>query len=176
MRFTSLDIEGAWTVEPEPFRDERGWFARVFCEETFAGHGLETHFPQHSLSCSRKKNTLRGMHYQRAPHAETKLVACLQGAVFDVLVDLRPHSPTYLRWTGVELSAENGAQVYIPEGCAHGFQTLTDDVLIRYMISRAYAPGHAAGLRHDDPAIGIEWPAEPGVMSDKDRDWPLLQP
>lgn len=176
MRFTSLDIEGAWTVEPEPFRDERGWFARVFCEESFASHGLETHFPQHSLSCSRDRGTLRGMHYQRAPHAETKLVACLQGAVCDVLVDLRPHSPTYLRWTGVELSAENGVQVYIPEGCAHGFQTLTDDVLIRYMISSAYAPDHAAGLRYDDPAIGIDWPAEPGVMSDKDRNWPLLQP
>ncbi len=176
MRFTSLDIEGAWTVAPAPFRDERGWFARVFCEEIFAGHGLETHFPQHSLSCSRDKGTLRGMHYQRAPHGETKLVACLQGAVWDVLVDLRPHSSTYLRWTGVELSVENGVQVYIPEGCAHGFQTLTDEVLIRYMISSAYTPDHAAGLHYNDPAIGIHWPAEPVVMSDKDRNWPLLQP
>lgn len=176
MHFTPLDIEGAFTVAPEPFRDERGWFARVFCAETFAGRGLETHFPQHSLSSSRDKGTLRGMHYQHAPHAETKLVACLQGAVFDVLVDLRPHSSTYLRWAGVELSAENGVQVYIPEGCAHGFQTLTGDVLIRYMISRPYAPDHAAGLRYDDPAIGIRWPAEPGVLSDKDRNWPLLQP
>ncbi|ENR01446.1 dTDP-4-dehydrorhamnose 3,5-epimerase [Brucella ovis IntaBari-2006-46-332] len=174
MHFTPLNINGAWSIEPGRLKDERGWFARVYCEAAFAERKLETHFPQHSLSFSREKGTLRGLHYQNEPHSETKLVTCLQGIVWDVLVDLRPHSPTYRRWAGVELSAENGVQLYIPEGCAHGFQTLTDDVLIRYMISKPYAPDHAAGIRYDDPALDIPWPEKPSVISQKDLGWPFL--
>lgn len=174
MRFTPLNIDGAWSIEPERLEDDRGWFARVFCEAEFADRQLETSFPQHSLSFSREKGTLRGLHYQNEPHEETKLVTCLQGMVWDVLVDLRPESPTYRRWTGLELSADNGTQLYIPVGCAHGFQTLTDNVLLRYMISKPYAPDSATGLRYDDPALGIPWPDEPSVMSEKDRTWPHL--
>ncbi|WHT43847.1 dTDP-4-dehydrorhamnose 3,5-epimerase [Ochrobactrum sp. SSR] len=174
MRFTSLNIDGAWSIEPERMEDERGWFARVYSETAFAERQMETHYPQHSLSFSREKRTLRGLHYQHDPHSETKLVTCLQGTVWDVLVDIRPKSPTYMRWVGLELSAENGVQLYIPEGCAHGFQALTDNVLIRYMISHPYTPDHATGLRYDDPALGIPWPNQPSVISDKDRSWPLL--
>lgn len=174
MRFTPLNIDGAWSIEPERLEDDRGWFARVFCEAEFADRQLETSFPQHSLSFSREKGTLRGLHYQNEPHEETKLVTCLQGMVWDVLVDLRPESLTYRRWTGLELSADNGTQLYIPVGCAHGFQTLTDNVLLRYMISKPYAPDSATGLRYDDPALGIPWPDEPSVMSEKDRTWPHL--
>lgn len=174
MRFTPLNIDGAWSIEPERVEDERGWFARVFCEAEFAKRKLEIHFPQHSLSFSREKGTLRGLHYQNEPYAETKLVTCLQGVIWDVLVDLRPQSPTYRRWTGMELSVGNGVQLYIPAGCAHGFQTLTDDVLLRYMISQPYAPDFATGLRYDDPALGISWPAVPSVMSEKDKSWPHL--
>ncbi|MDT6940974.1 dTDP-4-dehydrorhamnose 3,5-epimerase [Brucella pseudogrignonensis] len=174
MQFVPLIIDGAWSIRPERLEDERGWFARVFCENLFAKHKLETLYPQHSLSFSREKGTLRGLHYQNEPHSETKLVTCLQGIIWDVLVDLRPHSKSYMRWTGIELSAENGIQLYIPEGCAHGFQTLTDNVLMRYMISSPYVPESADGLRYDDPALGIPWPDRPTVISQKDRDWPLL--
>ncbi|MBB5702836.1 dTDP-4-dehydrorhamnose 3,5-epimerase [Ochrobactrum daejeonense] len=174
MRFHPLDIDGAWFIEPDRLEDERGWFARAYCEAAFAERRMETRFPQHSLSFSRRKGTLRGLHYQSEPHSETKLVACLQGAIWDVLVDLRPHSPTFRRWTGMELSANNGVQLYIPEGCAHGFQTLTPDVLMRYMISKPYAPDHATGLRYDDPALGIAWPNKPSVISDRDLAWPPL--
>lgn len=174
MRFTPLDIEGAWSIEPERLGDERGWFARAFCENAFSKHGLETNYPQHSLSFSSETGTLRGLHYQKAPHAETKLVSCLQGTIWDVLVDLRPTSPTYMRWTALELSADNGLQLYIPQGCAHGFQSLTDHVLVRYMISHPYAPDLATGLRYDDPALGINWPDAPSVMSEKDKSWPYL--
>jgi len=174
MRFTSLNIEGAWSIEPERLEDERGWFTRVYSEADFAERRMETHYPQHSLSFSREKGTLRGLHYQNDPHSETKLVTCLQGTVWDVLVDIRPKSPTYMRWVSLELSAENGVQLYIPEGCAHGFQALTDNVLIRYMISHPYTPDHATGLRYNDPALGIPWPNQPSVISDKDRSWPLI--
>jgi len=174
MRFLPLNIQGAWSIEPERIEDERGWFARVYCEAEFKERGMETSFPQHSLSFSREKGTLRGLHYQNEPHSETKLVTCLQGIIWDVLVDLRPDSPTYRHWTGLELSAGNGVELYIPEGCAHGFQTLTDDVLLRYMISRPYAPDFATGIRYDDPALGIPWPDKPSIMSEKDRSWPHL--
>ncbi|MBC2886420.1 dTDP-4-dehydrorhamnose 3,5-epimerase [Ochrobactrum sp. CM-21-5] len=175
MRFVPLNIRDAWVIEPKRLEDERGWFARVFCETAFAERHMETQFPQHSLSFSRQKGTLRGLHYQSEPHSETKLVTCLQGVLWDVLVDIRPESPTYMRWDSVELSAENGAQLYIPEGCAHGFQTLTNDVLVRYMISKHYAPDQATGLRYDDPALGIVWPDAPSVISEKDLAWPLMQ-
>lgn len=174
MRFTPLNINGAWSIEPDKHEDERGWFARVYCERAFSEREMETNFPQHSLSFSREKGTLRGLHYQSEPHSETKLVTCLQGMIWDVLVDLRPNSSTYQCWTGLELSSENGVQLYIPKGCAHGFQTLTDNVLLRYMISQPYAPDFATGLRYDDPSLGITWPANPSVMSEKDRSWPHL--
>jgi len=135
---------------------------------------LESHFVQHSLSRSRKKHTLRGLHFQMEPHGEVKLVSCLEGAIWDVAVDLRPQSPTYLRWTAAELSAENMRQLYIPKGFAHGFLSLTEHAAVGYLISTRHEPAAASGLRYDDPAIGITWPAEPAAMSDKDRNWSPL--
>lgn len=171
MLFTKTDLHGAWLVEPEPNRDSRGWFARTFCEREFGAQGLETRFPQHSTSQNVERGTLRGMHYQRAPHGEVKLVRCLKGAIWDVIIDLNPDSPTFKRWQGFELSAENMRQLYIPKGFAHGFQTLSDDCQIGYLISEFYAPDAATGVRWDDPAFGIEWPLPVTVMSDKDRGW-----
>ncbi len=172
MIFTKTDLAGAWLVEPEPARDTRGWFARTFCEREFGAHGLETRFPQHSTSQNVQRGTLRGMHFQRAPHAEVKLVRCLKGAIWDVIIDLNPDSPTYRRWQGFELSAENMRQLYIPKGFAHGFQTLKDDCQIGYLISEFYAPDAAAGVRWDDSAFAIEWPLPVSEISDKDRAWP----
>ncbi|MBY0568568.1 MAG: dTDP-4-dehydrorhamnose 3,5-epimerase [Hyphomonadaceae bacterium] len=171
MLFTKTDLNGAWLVEPEPNRDSRGWFARTFCEREFGAQGLETRFPQHSTSQNVERGTLRGMHYQRAPHGEVKLVRCLKGAIWDVIIDLNPDSPTFKRWQGFELSAENMRQLYIPKGFAHGFQTLSDDCQIGYLISEFYAPDAATGVRWDDPAFGIDWPLPITVMSDKDRGW-----
>lgn len=172
MLFTKTDLDGAWLIDPDPFRDARGWFARTFCEREFAEHGLETRFAQHSTSQNALKGTLRGMHFNRAPHAEAKLVRCLRGAIYDVIIDLRPGSPTYKRWIGAELTAENLRQIYIPRGFAHGFQTLTDACEIGYMISDFYVPEAATGVRHDDPAFAIEWPLPVTILSDKDKAWP----
>lgn len=172
MLFTNTDLEGAWLIEAEPNRDARGWFARTFCEREFAAQGLETRFPQHSTSQNDQRGTLRGMHFQRHPHAEAKLVRCLKGAIWDVIIDLNPGSPTYRRWQGFELSAENQRQLYIPKGFAHGFQTLQDDSQIGYLISEFYAPDAATGLRWNDPAFAIAWPLPVSEMSDKDRAWP----
>lgn len=172
MKFTESDIPGAWLIEPEPVRDSRGAFARVFCEKEFAAHGLEIRYPQHSVSHNVTRGTLRGLHYQEAPHAEIKVVSCIRGAIFDVCVDLRPDSPTFRQWRGVELSAENRRLFYMPVGCAHGFQTLTDDAEAHYLISEFYAPEAARGVRYDDPAFAVDWPLPVGVISDKDRSWP----
>ncbi len=172
MLFAPTDIEGAWLVEPERRGDSRGWFTRTFCAEAFAARGLETHFVQHSASRTQEKGAVRGMHFQTAPHAETKLVSCRRGAIFDVILDLRPASPTFKAWRGFELSAENGRQLYIPAGCAHGFQTLQDDCEVGYLITPAYAPGAASGVRFDDPAFAIAWPAPITLASDKDLSWP----
>ncbi|MCD1262648.1 dTDP-4-dehydrorhamnose 3,5-epimerase [Shinella sumterensis] len=174
MLFTRTDLEGVWLIEASPIRDERGSFARTFCIDEMNVRGLEHRFVQHSLSRSTAKHTLRGLHFQRAPHAEVKVVSCLNGAIWDVAVDLRPQSPTYRRWTAAELSADNMRQLYIPKGCAHGFLSLTEDAVVGYLISTRYDPSAAAGLRYDDPALAIDWPAEPAVMSEKDRNWPLL--
>ena len=174
MLITRLAIAGAFLVEIEEIRDERGSFGRTFCADTFAQHGMATHFPQHSLSRNAVRGTLRGMHFQHAPHAEDKLVACVRGAVFDVCLDLRPDSPTFRRWLGFELSETNGRQFYIPKGCAHGFQTLTDNAEVMYRISEVYAPQAASGVRHDDPAFGIAWPLPVAAMAQKDRDWPVV--
>lgn len=172
MRFTKLDIPDACLIELDRIGDARGSFARNFCAREFAAAGLASDFPQHSVSRNATKGTLRGMHFQTAPHEEAKLVWCTRGAIFDVCLDLRSGSPTYLKWVGFELSAENGRQLLIPEGCAHGFQTLSDDAEIFYRISDYYAPEASGGFRHDDPAFAITWPLPVAVMSDKDKAWP----
>lgn len=174
MQFTPLKIHGAWSITPDRMEDDRGWFARVFCEKSFAEHGLETRFVQHSQSFSKHQGTLRGMHFQNEPHPEIKLVSCVQGKIWDVIVDVRRDSPTYLEWMSLELSAENGVQFYVPHGCGHGFQTLSDDVIVHYLISEPYAPGASTGIRFDDPAIAIDWPNPPTVISSKDLEWPPL--
>ncbi len=174
MLFHRTGLEGAWLIETQPIADERGSFARTFCVEEFARQGLESGFVQHSLSRSTRRHTLRGMHFQRAPHGEVKLVSCISGAIHDVIVDLRQGSPSYLEWRGFDLTPANGLQLYIPKGFAHGFQTLEDDTAVNYLISEFYAPQAASGVRFDDPALAIKWPAAPTVISRKDQDWPLL--
>jgi len=170
--FERTPIDGAYLVKLDRRRDERGWFARSFCAEVFASHGLETRYPQQNVSESLRKGTLRGMHFQTGVHAEVKLVRCARGGLFDVIVDLRKGSPSFGKWFGAELSAANGVQMYAPAGCAHGFVTLADETEATYLVSQPYAPGAEGGLRFDDPAIGIEWPAPIDVVSDKDRAWP----
>jgi dTDP-4-dehydrorhamnose 3,5-epimerase len=176
MRFTETKVAGAFLIEPEPVADERGFFARVWCRDELRDHGLTSELAQCSISFSHRKGTLRGLHYQVAPHQEVKLVRCTQGAIWDVALDLRPDSPTYRAWYGAELSAANRAMLYIPEGCAHGQLTLTDDAEVLYYISAPYAPQAARGVRYDDPAFGIEWPGEVVVINQRDRDYPLVAP
>ncbi len=174
MEFTETSLPGVWLVDPVPFKDERGSFARLFCAREFEAHGLETRFVQHSQSHSVERGTLRGMHFQAAPHEEVKLVRCVAGAMWDVVVDNRPDSPTYLQWAGFVLTPENQREVLIPKGFAHGFQTLEDNTLTHYLISEFYEPSAARGLRYDDPEIGIKWPLPPATMSQKDLSWPML--
>lgn len=172
MRFHRTGLDGAWLIELEPICDERGFFSRTFCSREYAKRNLVTCYVQHSTSLSRARGTLRGMHFQRPPHSEIKVVSCLRGAIWDVIIDLRPSSPTYRDWQAFELSAANRNQLYIPNGCAHGFQTLTDDTEVGYLISEFYDPEAATGLRYDDPAFAIEWPMEVSVISKKDTGWP----
>ena len=172
MQFQLTDLKDARLVLLEAARDDRGFFARTFCVDEFAAHGLETSYPQHSVSLSSRRGTVRGMHYQRAPYGEVKLVRCLQGAIWDVIIDLRKDSATYCCWQGFELSGSNNRQLYIPKGFAHGFQTLSDDVMVNYLISERYLPEAAGGIRHDDPAFNIGWPLTVSEISDKDRHWP----
>ena len=175
MRFTPLDIAGACLVELTPNADERGSFARTFCAREFAAQGLPATFVQHSRSFNRTRGTIRGMHFQCDPSAEDKLVTCTRGAIFDVCLDLRSASPTYRQWRAFELSEDNGRQLLIPKGCAHGFQTLTDDAEVYYLISEYYAPSASGGVRFDDPAFAIAWPVPASVISDKDRGWPAFR-
>lgn len=172
MQFRKTKLDGAWLIALEPAFDGRGYFARTFCVEELAAHGLETNFPQHSVSYSARKGTLRGMHYQREPHAEVKLLRCLRGAIWDVIVDIRPTSPTYRCWQGFELSDSNQFQLYVPKGFAHGFQTLTENAEVSYLISKSHAPSAAFGIRHNDPNLGITWPLSVSTISDKDQTWP----
>lgn len=175
MRFLETSLDGVWLIEPEPIRDTRGYFARTFCMRDFEERGLESRFVQHSRSFSAKKGTLRGLHFQTAPHTEVKLVSCVAGAIYDVIVDLRPDSPTHLKWEGFELSADNKRQLYVPAGFAHGFQTLTDDAELNYLISAFYEPAASTGISYDDPALGVKWPLPVSVISDRDKSWqPLL--
>lgn len=174
MIFTETRLAGAQVIDVERFQDERGFFARAFCAREFGENGLKPAVAQCNLSFSDREGTLRGMHYQVSPAAETKLVRCIRGAIYDVIVDLRPESDTYLQHFGTELSAENRRALYVPEMCAHGFQSLTDDTEILYLVSEFYTPECERGLRYDDPVLGIEWPLPVRAISEKDATWPLL--
>jgi dTDP-4-dehydrorhamnose 3,5-epimerase len=173
MRFETSEIEGAFIIDLEPIEDERGFFARSYCADEFAQNGVEAAFVQENVGFSRRRGTLRGLHFQHPPHDEVKLVRCTRGGVWDVALDLRPRSDSAGRWVGVELTAENHRMLVVPEGCAHGYLTLTDGAEVRYLTSRAYAPGAADGIRYDDPAFAIAWPVAVEVVSEQDRTWPL---
>lgn len=173
MKFTPIKLTGSYLVDLEPFCDERGWFARYFCKDEFKAIGHEKEWVQMNHSFTLKSGTLRGMHFQLPPHAEIKLVRCVSGTVFDVIVDIRKDSSTFLQWVGVELSAENGRMIYIPEGFAHGFQCLTDNCSLLYHHTDFYAPGSEKGLRYDDPLLNIQWPLPVSLISERDgqHDW-----
>lgn len=172
MLFDRLYLKGAYLLKLERHEDERGFFARTFCRREFEKNGLKSDIMQCSISYNALKGTLRGMHYQVAPDEEVKLVQCVRGAIYDVIIDLRPNSDTYCQWAGYELSDNNGKLIYVPEGFAHGFQTLTEDSLVYYQISEFYAPESARGVRWDDPAFGIKWPLPNPVISLKDSELP----
>ncbi len=172
--FTPTRIAGVHVIDIERRQDERGYFGRMWCEREMAAQGLSTRVAQTNLAVSLKAGTLRGMHYQRAPFAEVKIMHCQRGAVYDVIVDLRPASATYSQWVGVELNAENGRMLYAPEGCAHGYVTLRDDTALSYSTSQFYAPEAAHGVRFDDPAFNIQWPGAVSVISAQDRNWPTF--
>ena len=177
MKFAETSIAGAFVIDPEPIEDERGAFARIFCETEFSAHGLQSTFPQWSISRNTRRHTLRGMHYSIGPHAETKLVRATRGTVFDVIVDLRQDSPTYLRWFGATLDARSDTAVYIPAGVAHGFQTLSDDSEVTYHIHPSYVKDAGRGVRWDDAAFGIAWPdAAERIMSPRDAGYPDYRP
>lgn len=176
MKFDPLPVQGAWLIQQERRSDDRGYFARVWCQQELAKAGLLNRIEQINTGFSPKAGTLRGMHYQLPPHAEVKIARVTRGAAFDVVVDLRQDSPTYGRWAGVRLSADEGQQVYVPEGCAHGYLTLEDNTELVYTASTGYAPAAARGVRHDDPRFAIEWPAPVCVISDQDRGWPDHRP
>lgn len=168
-------MAGLYVIELEQLDDERGWFARTFDGEAFEQAGLDPTNVQCSASYSARAGTLRGLHFQRAPHEEDKLVRCTRGAIFDAVVDLRPDSDTYCDWFGIELTPSNGRQLYVPKGLAHGFQTLADDTEVHYSMSTPYVPGAGDGVRFDDPAFGIDWPQPPDgglIVSDRDREYP----
>jgi dTDP-4-dehydrorhamnose 3,5-epimerase len=173
--FSDTVVRDAKVIDPAPHADERGRFMRAWCSREFSENGIAFVPVQANMGYSRRKGTLRGMHFQRDPAPEAKLVRCTRGVMFDVVVDLRPESPTYRKWHGVELSAENGRMLYVPEYCAHGYQTLVDDTEMYYMTSAFYHPGAATGVRFDDPAFGVEWPVPATVISDQDRDWPVIE-
>ena len=175
MIFAATRFDDAWLIDIEAREDKRGFFARTWCRQKLAAHGLDTEIAQESLSFNRYRGTMRGLHFQRSPHEETKIVRCTRGAIFDVIVDVRCRTPTYLRWQGFELSAENRRAIYVPKGFAHGFQTLTDDAEIAYQISALYAPDAAGGYRYDDVAFGISWPLPVTVISERDLGWPAFE-
>jgi dTDP-4-dehydrorhamnose 3,5-epimerase len=172
MRFVATPLPGAYLIDLDRIEDERGFFARTFCRDEFLDHGLNPRLVQCSLSFNGARGTLRGMHFQVAPHEEAKLVRCTAGAIFDVIVDLRPGSPTRLRWFGAELSAQNHRMLYVPEGFAHGLLTLEDNSEVFYQISEFFTPECARGFRWDDPAIAIAWPQPVRIISDRDRSYP----
>jgi dTDP-4-dehydrorhamnose 3,5-epimerase len=174
MRFIETPLSGAFVIDIEPIEDERGFFARAWCEDEFRARGLDTHLAQCNLSYNRKRGTLRGMHFQLPPHAETKMVRCTRGSIHDVIVDLRAGSPTRGGWFGADLSAENRRAIYVPQEFAHGFVTLEDDSEVFYQMSRAHVIDAGRGVRWSDPAIAIQWPVVPAIISERDANWPLL--
>ncbi|HEY4283441.1 MAG TPA: dTDP-4-dehydrorhamnose 3,5-epimerase [Chthoniobacterales bacterium] len=172
MIFSETPLKGAFLINIEPHQDDRGFFARTFCREEFEKHGLNPNVVQCNISWNARAGTLRGMHFQAAPHSEAKLVRCTRGGIHDVIVDLRPESPTYRHQFAVELSAENRQALFIPEFFAHGFQTLLDDTEIEYQMGEFYTPGYGRGFRYDDPIFGIEWPLPDKIVSEQDLAWP----
>lgn len=174
MIFRATALDGAFVIDLEPRVDLRGWFARTFSEDELAERGLETRFVQSSLSHNAKRATIRGLHYQAAPHEETKIVTCTRGAIYDVIVDLRPESPTFRRWVAHVLTESSHRSVYVPKGFAHGFQSLIDDTLVAYQISASYRPELQRGLRYDDPVLGIAWPLGDPIVSERDQKLPDL--
>ena len=176
MEFRPTSLKDATLILPGPLRDSRGWFARTFCADAFAKAGLDTVFPQQNASHNRRRGTLRGMHFQRPPHAEVKIVRCLRGAIHDVIIDLRPDSPTFLRWEGFTLTEDSLVQLYVPRGFAHGYLTLADDSTVGYLTSTPYAAQAEGGVRWDDPRFSIEWPEPVQTISEKDRAWSDFDP
>jgi dTDP-4-dehydrorhamnose 3,5-epimerase len=174
MKFVEAPLAGAYVIELEPFLDERGFFARIFCQKEFATIGFDGRIVQINHSMTRRKGTIRGLHYQRQPACETKIIRCVQGKVFDVMVDIRTGSPTFMQWHGVELSKDNLRMVYIPDGFAHGFQTLTDNAELIYHHSAFYSPEYEQGLRFGDPALAIKWPLPVGAVTAKDQHYSLI--
>jgi dTDP-4-dehydrorhamnose 3,5-epimerase len=171
--FQETKLKGAYLIEPEKFEDQRGFFARAFSDQEFSDHGLHGHFVEASISFSLRRHTVRGMHFQAPPHAQAKLVRCTRGAIFDAMIDLRPGSSTYKQWFAQELTDQNRLMLYIPEGFAHGYQTLEDESEVFYQLSQSYAPASERGVRWNDPVFGINWPVTDGViMNDRDRSYP----
>ena len=174
MYFSDATIHGTKLIDPNPHQDNRGRFLRAWCVQEFSDHGINFSPVQANMGYSAQKGTVRGLHYQETPALEAKLVRCTRGSMFDVALDLRPDSPTYGKWCGVELSAQNGRMLYVPKMCAHGYQTLEDATEMHYMTSAFYTPAAARGVRFDDPTCGIEWPLPVASVSEQDRNWPLL--
>jgi dTDP-4-dehydrorhamnose 3,5-epimerase len=172
MRFTEGSVAGHWIVDLDPIEDHRGFFARTWCEEEFGAHGMTAKWPQQNMQYSPRPGTMRGLHYQVPPHSEIKLVRCSRGAVYDVALDLRPHSPTYGRWSGTELSADSHRSVWVPEGCAHGYVTLKPDSEVFYLTSAAYEPESVRGVRYDDPQFAIAWPRDIELVPSDYESWP----
>jgi dTDP-4-dehydrorhamnose 3,5-epimerase len=172
MIFTETKLKGAFLIEPERREDERGFFARIWCQREFEAQGLKVTWVQCNISFNRQKGTLRGMHYQAAPYEEAKLVRCTRGGLYDVIVDLRPRSSTFKQWVAVELTADNGRMLFVPEGFAHGFQTLADATEVFYQMSAFHAPDYARGVRWNDPTFDIAWPEDERIISDRDRNYP----
>jgi dTDP-4-dehydrorhamnose 3,5-epimerase len=175
MIFNAMCLAGAYLIEPERIEDERGFFARTWCHDEFERNGLNPRVVQCNVSYNARRGTLRGMHYQVKPHEEAKLLRCTRGAIYDVIVDMRPDSATYRRWVAAELTADNRQMLYIPEGFAHGFQTLADETELFYQMTELFHPQSSQGVRYDDPVLGITWPLEVTVISEKDRGYPLLR-
>ena len=176
MKFTETPLKGVFVIDLEKRGDDRGFFARLFCEREFAQHGLNPKIVQMNNSSSTTRGTLRGIHYQLAPKGEDKTFRCVLGALFDVVIDLRPDSPTFLKHFAAELTAENRTMIHVPQGCANSFMTIADDTEIFYFTSEFYSPQHERGIRYNDPALGIHWPLEPVVISDKDKNHPDFKP
>jgi dTDP-4-dehydrorhamnose 3,5-epimerase len=171
MRISNTDLQDVRLIEIEPHRDDRGYFARTMCMQEFAANDMEVSYPQHNTAFSIKKGTVRGMHFQFDPYYEVKVVRCIAGAIVDVIIDLRPHSSTYLKWEAYELSEENLRQLYVPRGFAHGYQTLAENTFVNYLCSAFYKPEANDGIRHNDPKFGITWPLPVTELSEKDRSW-----